>query len=72
MTKITKPQAAELGTKPFATIRETSKRTGISEFELRKRFHEGRLPVIRAGTTILVDVPIFLDALHAEAQDALR
>ncbi len=54
----------------WATIRQTSRRYGLAEYYLRKLYHEGRLPHIRCGVKIMIDVPSLMEQLRQEAEKA--
>lgn len=51
-------------TKPFVTIREAVKITGLSENYLRNLNRDHKLPCIMSGNRTLVDIPAFLDMMH--------
>ena len=51
--------------RPFQSIEETVKTTGLSAYFLRRGIHEGTVPYIKSGTKYLINVPRLLDALDA-------
>lgn len=46
--------------KPFQSIAETAKLTGISQFSLRKRIREGNVRFTMSGNKYLVNIPDLL------------
>ena len=60
---------------PFQTIDATSRITGLSRDYIRRGVKEGRVPHIRGGSgnsAYMVNVPLFLKQLEAEASANLR
>ena len=56
--------------KKMLTIKELSDKTGISNYEIRRRVHDGTLPHMRVGmkqTKILIDESIFNQLLTEES-----
>lgn len=51
----------------FQTIRKTAASGILSEYRLRQRLKEGRLPGIFVGNRFLVDQSALLEMLHEEA-----
>ena len=56
----------------FMNVKDTSTETGLSQYYLRQRIKEGTIPIIRSGTSILIDVSAFLEQLHAEAKGNVK
>ena len=52
---------------PFRTIQEAARLTGLSQGFIRAGVRAGSVPHIRAGTTYLVNVPLFLSQMEREA-----
>ncbi len=50
----------------YQSIKDTVKTTGLSEFYLRKLLHSNKLPHIKSGTKVLVNVPSLLSSLEKE------
>lgn len=48
----------------FQSIKDTVKVTGLSEFYLRKLLKAGRLPHIKSGTKVFVNVPTLIHQLE--------
>ena len=57
---------------PFQTFSQASKSSGLSVYELRKRFHLESLPHIRCGTKVLIDMNALLEMLRDEAVKAVK
>lgn len=60
---------------PFQTIEATSRITGLSRDFIRRGVKEGRVPYIRGGSgnsAYMVNVPLFLRHLEAEAAASIR
>lgn len=49
----------------YLTIRQTTKRGIITEYQLRKMFRAGELPGFYSGKTYKVNVPMLIDKLDA-------
>lgn len=50
----------------YQSINDTVKITGLSEYYLRKQLKAGKLPHIRSGTKIFVNVPRLIAQLERE------
>lgn len=48
---------------PFMNVRDTARRTGLSEYYLRKELAKGTIPHIMSGRCILINVPALLKRL---------
>ena len=46
--------------KPFQSIVDTAMLTGLSQFSLRKRVHEGSVKYVKSGNKFLINVPDLL------------
>ncbi len=46
--------------KPFQSIVDTSRLTGLSQFSLRKRVREGNVRFTRSGNKIYINIPDLL------------
>ena len=60
---------------PFQTIDATARITGLSPGYIRSGVKEGRVPYIRGGSgnsAYMVNVPLFMKQLEAEASASLR
>lgn len=53
--------------KPFQTIADAARTTGLSQFFIRKACREGTCPHIRAGKTFMINVPLLVQQLNAES-----
>lgn len=53
--------------KPFQTIADASRTTGLSQFFIRKACREGTCPHIRAGRTFMVNVPMLVQQLNEQS-----
>ena len=51
----------------FKTIRQTAKLGILSEYNLRLRLAQGRLPGVYAGNRFMVNVPMLTQKLDAES-----
>lgn len=49
----------------YQTIKATIKTTGLSEYYLRKLLKAGKLPHIKSGAKIFVNVPRLLESLES-------
>ncbi|MDD6490371.1 MAG: hypothetical protein PUG48_11305 [Clostridia bacterium] len=54
---------------PYQSIKNTAKTTGLSEYSIRQRLHNGTLPHIKSGSKVLVNVPKFLKQLEEEEEN---
>lgn len=52
----------------FQTIRQTAKLGILSEYNLRLRLAQGRLPGVYAGNRFMVNVPMLMQKLDAESE----
>lgn len=48
---------------PFMNVRDAARRTGLSEYYLRKELVKGTIPHIMSGRCILINVPALLKQL---------
>lgn len=55
--------------RPFQSIEETVKTTGLSAYYLRRGIHDGTVPHIKSGTKYLVNVVRLLESLDALPAD---
>lgn len=53
--------------KPFQTIADAARTTGLSQFFIRKACREGTCPHIRAGKTFMVNVPLLVQQLNEQS-----
>ena len=61
-------QTYTLTSKPFQSIRQAARTTGISENKLRQMHRDGMLPGFHSGTKYNVDVEMLLHQLR-ESRD---
>lgn len=54
--------------KPFLTMRETVKATGLSLYYLRNGIKAGTVPHIQSGNKFLVNVPMLIEKLNRESR----
>ena len=54
--------------KPFQSIKETANTTGFSQFSIRQGVKAGKVPHIRSGKKILVNVPAFLNLMDEQSK----
>lgn len=47
----------------YQSIKDTAKVTGLSQFMLRKLLKDGKLPHIRSGNKIFVNIPALTERL---------
>ncbi len=52
----------------FQTIRQTAKLGILSEYNLRLRLAQGRLPGVYSGNRFMVNVPMLMQKLDAESE----
>lgn len=57
-------------TKPFMTIKETVKVTGMSSYFIRNGIKAGTVPVVMSGNRYLVNVPMLIERLNRESEAA--
>lgn len=53
--------------KPFQTIADASRTTGISQFALRRGCKDGTLPHIRTGKTYLLNMRLLMQRLDEQS-----
>lgn len=53
----------------FQTIRQTAKLGILSEYNLRLRLAQGKLPGVYTGNRFLVNVPMLIERLDAESEE---
>lgn len=58
-------------TKPFQTIADASRTTGISQYALRRGCRSGTLPHIRNGTTYLLNMRLLMQRLDEQSEMAV-
>ena len=56
-------KAAPVPNTPFLNVKDTARRTGLSEYYLRKELEKGTIPHIKSGRCILINVPALLKQL---------
>lgn len=49
----------------FCSIRDTSRKLGLSEYFLRKMLKKGKLPGVYSGRKFLVNIPSLLELLSS-------
>lgn len=54
--------------RPFPKIKEAARRSGLSEFFIRRGCKDGSIPCIRSGATYLVDYDGMIDRLREQAR----
>lgn len=52
----------------FQTIRETAKLGILSEYNLRLRLAQGKLPGVYSGNRFLVNIPMLIEKLNDESE----
>lgn len=52
----------------FQTIRQTAKLGILSEYNLRLRLVQGKLPGVYSGNRFMVNVPMLIEKLDAESE----
>lgn len=52
----------------FHTIRETAKLGILSEYNLRLRLAQGKLPGVYSGNRFLVNIPMLIEKLNDESE----
>lgn len=55
-------------TAPYQTISSTSRITGLSQTYLRGGVRAGTIPHVRSGSVYLINVPLLLAQLEADAR----
>jgi len=50
----------------YQSIKDTVKVSGLSEFYLRKLLKNGKLPHIKSGNKVLINIPSLLNQLENE------
>lgn len=53
--------------KPFQTIADAARTTGLSQFFLRKSCKDGSCPHVKSGSTYMVNVPLLIEQLNAKS-----
>lgn len=56
-------------TRPFQSIADASRTTGLSQFALRQGCRTGTLPHIRSGTTYLINMKLLVERLDEMSQN---
>lgn len=64
----TKHKGGQKMEQKFQTIRQTAKLGILSEYNLRLRLAQGRLPGVYAGNRFMVNVPMLMQKLDAESE----
>ena len=57
---------------PFATIRETVTKTGLSERYIRKLKSDGKLPCVMSGNRSLVTVPQLIELMNKISMENVK
>lgn len=57
--------------KPFQSIADASRTTGISQFALRRGCKDGTLPHIRTGKTYLLNMRLLMQRLDEQSEMAV-
>ena len=58
--------------KPFMTLQETCRFTGLSVYSLRQGVKNGTIPHIVSGGKYLINVPLLLDRLNRESLEKCK
>lgn len=53
--------------KPFQTIADAARTTGLSQFFIRKACREGVCPYIKSGSKFLINVPMLVQQLNEQS-----
>ena len=51
----------------YQSIKDTVKTTGLSEFYLRKLLKDNKLPHLKSGTKVMVNVPSLIESLESKS-----
>lgn len=54
----------------FQTIRQTAKLGILSEYNLRLRLAQGKLPGVYSGNRFLVNIPMLIEKLNDESEES--
>ncbi len=54
--------------KPFQTVKEAVRTTGLSEHFIRSGIKEGTVPFVQSGKKFFVNIPKLLERLNAVTQ----
>ena len=52
----------------YQTIKQTAESTGLSQYFLRQLLKTGKLPHMKTGVKIMVNVPLLLSKLEEQSQ----
>ncbi len=55
-------------TKMFMSVRETARVTGLGESYIRKALKEGKVPHVKTGVKVLVNVPLYMEELDMKCR----
>ena len=58
--------------KPFQSIADASRTTGLSQFALRQGCRNGTLPHIRSGTSYLLNMRLLMQRLDEQSIAAIQ
>jgi hypothetical protein len=56
----------------YLSIKDTARRTGLSEYYLRSRLREGKINHITSGAKILINLPLMLADLEKQAAERVN
>jgi len=57
---------------PFASIRETVTRTGLSERYIRQLKSDGKLPCVMSGKKCLVNIPQLIEVMNKISMENVK
>lgn len=55
-------------TKPYLTVKELSKESGLSEYYIRKLIASNSIPYLEAGRKFLINYELFMEFLKRESK----
>ncbi len=58
--------------KPYLSIKELAKETGVSEYYIRNLISEGKIPYLTAGKKFLINYNGFMEFLESESLKNLK
>ena len=70
MSRKTTTKAQEKQETPFCTIPEAARRSGLSEFFIRRGCRNGQIPCIKAGEKYLIDFAGLVEVMTRRAREA--
>ncbi len=67
-----KVKVNQIPVKPYMTVKELAKETGLSEYYIRKLIAQNKIPYLEAGRKFLIEYEFFMNFLRQESRKKIK